>query len=223
MERFGYWAVATFIAGIAMLAAARRLFFRGRQRSDSFIPTALKAVDLFAPLPRGGDVLFTDGDGAGSVILGYEVARRLLEHPTDDFHVLFFLDEGLPDLSIRTAEMDEILPALTHRYTVATVTEADFTRHQLDSASKHAVIFVASDNQRFLQIFRDAIRHVRRHSSVAKRLTTVTVTGCSPISDFDATIECSQMIAEQGIFPAIDPGASHSSVYNDSAVLTRQQ
>lgn len=87
-------AVIAVVAGIRHLAAFRR-------QRRAFISTGLKAVDLFAPLPRGGDILITGTKGAGIVVLGLKIARRLLKHPTDEFHVVYFPDEGLSDLSVR--------------------------------------------------------------------------------------------------------------------------
>jgi len=223
MERFEFAVVVGVIAVFGLLFAILRLVFIRKRHHESFIRTGLKAVDLFAPLPRGGDILITGGEGTGSTILGYEVARRLLQHPHENFAVTFFLDAGLPDLETRTAEMDDVLPTLTNRLTVTNIGEDDVARHLPESKSAYSVIFVASDDQRFLQMFRDTIRRVREDLPSARRLTTVTVTGCDLTSDFDARIQCSRMIAKQGIYPAIDPEASHWAVYNDPSSLSRQE
>ncbi len=222
MGSFIFGAVG-IIALIATIVGLRRCVFTKRRKGDSFIPTGLKAVDLFAPLPRGGDVVITGGEGTGSTVLGYELARRLLEHPQEDFRVFFYMDERLSDLEVRIAEMDDILPALTNRFTVKSISDDDIQQCLFESGSKHTVVFVASDGQRFLEIAREAVREAREDSSVADRLTIVMTNGCSHIPEFDARIACSRMVAKQGIYPAIDPYASHSSVYSDPRSHRRQK
>lgn len=182
--------------------------------------TGLRAIDLFVPLPLGGDILVTGPEGSGWIVLGHELAYRFITHPNQRYRVVYFIDEGLADLKTRTDELDELLPMLTSRPVVSAVTERDL-QEQVDE--RHTVVFVASENERFLQTYHDSVRHLRRNSALVGGITSFSLSESVKSRSFDASVVCSKSIAKQGLFPAIDLSASASSRLNSSQVTERHR
>jgi len=204
------------VATFGLLVGIRRLLVL--RRSRRVIETGLKAVDLFAPILRGGDILITGDEGAGSIVLGSELAYRLMNLPARHHHVLYYLDDASYDIDERVQELDEVLPALTHRYIVPVVTADHVQQHLSDvRRGSDTMIFAASMNTRFLEIFQESIRQVREDAPGAGSVTSFSVTDSIVPTTYDVTIQSSKVIAEAGIYPAIDPQRSASSASKHSS------
>ncbi len=76
------------------------------------IPTGLRGIDLFVPLPVGGDILLTGDPRAGARVLGNELVYRMANLPEQPTVPLVFFDPNLPQFDAARQELIEGVPKL---------------------------------------------------------------------------------------------------------------
>ncbi|MEZ6032881.1 MAG: hypothetical protein R3C17_07300 [Planctomycetaceae bacterium] len=217
--------IAACLITLGILWFIARTFKAYRSRRNSpVLKTGLKAIDLFTPLRIGGDVLISGDKGSGCKLLGTEIAFRLLNHPRRKFRVVCYVDEKLADIDAQVAELKESLPTLNDRYVVSVVTASDLQGHlSRDIPDDGVAIFAVSTNERFVHFFHEAVRTVRESLDASKILTCFVVTESFVPPGFDVTIISSQIVAKEGIYPALDLNASSSSVSSHTTIASTQR
>lgn len=223
MPAFELIAVALVAAAILWLVRRTHAGF-GSGRHTPVLETGLKAIDLFTPIRIGGDVLISGDKGSGCKLLGTEIAFRLLQHPRRKFRVVYYLDEKLADIDAQVAELKESLPTLNDRYIVSVVTASDIQGHlNPDIADDGVAVFAVSTNERFVHFFHQAVLAARESTDKSGILTCFAVTEAFVPTDFDVRIISSQVIAKEGIYPALDLHASSSSVSSHTSISSQQR
>lgn len=180
-----------------------------------FIETGLRAVDLFAPLPLGGDVIISGEPKSGARVLGTELALRLANAPSAALHVTLFLDSSVADVADYEKEFSETVPSA--KLVVTEGMSPEILRAHLSArpfSSGHAV-FAVSQNRFFLADFSGAVAAWRKASLLTK-LTSFVVTETEPAGAFDAVIRTVRALAAEAIYPAIDVSASSSKAGQSS-------
>lgn len=217
--------IAACLIALGILWFITRTFkaYRSR-RSSPVLKTGLKAIDLFTPLRIGGDILISGDKGSGCKLLGTEMAFRLLKHPRRKFRVVYYVDEKLADIDAQVAELKESLPTLHDLHVVSVVTASDIQGHlNSDIADDGVAIFALSTNERFVHFFHEAVRAVREPMDPSRLLTSFIVTESFVPTGFDVTIISSQIVAKEGIYPALDLHASTSSVSSHATIASKQR
>lgn len=175
-----------------------------------FIETGLRAVDLFAPLPLGGDVLLRGEPKSGPRVLGTELALRLSRRPGGGLRTTVFLDAAVADAADYEAEFRETVPAAD--LVVADAITPDRFRGHLASRpfSLGNAVFAVSHGRYFIADFLGAVAAGRKASPFTK-LTSFVVTEAEVAGEFDAEIRTIRALAAEGVYPALDVGASFST------------
>lgn len=184
------------------------------------IETGLRAIDLLAPLAVGLDVLVTGDPKSGVRLLAMELAVRLAKLPASRFGVSVFLDAALKEADKVEAEFIEAGSALASVAVVPEVSSSALAAAR-SGADHEAVLAVAASN-RFVHGFRQALR-LERESRGGRPLTTLISCEDRVPGVFDATITCSRTIADEAIFPAIDPRMTVSSAGGDRSIGDRRR
>ena len=211
------------IVCVALIAGCVFLMHRMGRRSP-LIETGLKAIDLLVPIPVGGDVLISGDAQSGIRVLGIELANRLMSHSRPTCHVVFYLDEAMADVESWVLEMQESLPSLTQRFVVPTVSTAEIQRQRSAAGRAHGVaIFAASRSERFLYDMQEAIRSVRESSTDATPVTSFAVTEELAPPGYDVTMRCSRLLAQKGIYPALDVGTSTSAASSHAMIKAKRR
>ncbi|TWT91157.1 hypothetical protein [Stieleria varia] len=183
------------------------------------LDTGLKAIDLLAPLPRSGDVLISGDPGAGAKTIAGEMMYRLQNHPSLPYQTLCLLDAGSKDAEVMSAEFSETLPDSIQRRMVQSIATRDvMDLVQQSSRESRCAIVVFSQDERFIHLFRDAIREMRTEIPASSRLLAIIVTESMHWTTCDATVYFSQSVAESGVYPALDPQRSSSRLSDDPRV-----
>lgn len=182
------------------------------------IESGLKALDLFVPLQPGDDILVSGEAKSGAKILGNELAYRLMSLPVRRFRVFIFLDSELEDLESRARELQEIMPDFQDIFIRSTVTATEIRelRSQSTSSSQDA-LFCISENERFIHVFRQSVHADRAATSGSKGLTSCVIAEAEHALHYDARIISSRIIAQEGVYPALDARLSSPSETADRA------
>ena len=197
---------------------------RTNQHGSGIVETGLKAVDLFVPIPLGGDVLLSGEPHAGVRVLGTELAFRLANSPRQPFRVIMFLDSELDDLENVCKELRETLPMVKQIFIAPVVTAEDIRQQRVQaSVFKQDALFAISKNARFLHEFRQAVKSDRQSSQSAASLTTFTVTESLSPEGFEAKLISSSLLAKEAVYPALDLRHSFSSASSLPGVKARRQ
>lgn len=193
-------------------------------RRSPLIETGLKAIDLLVPISVGSDVLISGDPESGIRVLGMELAQRLMSHPRQKFHVVLYLDEALDDLDSWVLELQESLPSFDNRIVVRSVSSSDI-QNQLLACGNSAgfAVFAISRSDRFLYGIQSAIRSVRQSDSSALPITSFALTEKLAPPGYDITIVCSRTLASAGVYPALNPHTSTSTVSSQSVISKKHR
>lgn len=177
----------------------------------SVLPTGLKAVDVLAPLPRGGTILVTGEPKAGSRLLGMELAVRLTHGSAAVRQLSVFLDSAAPDASGYKQEFLASAPGSGDLFDVDHV-DADRLRQRrpLDPADAGDVVIAVSGHEAFAASFLRAVE-TERKARGRQVLTALLVTEGPAEYGFDARLFASRLLAARALYPALDPRHSVSS------------
>ena len=193
-------------------------FFNSKKSSDCsrVIHTGVRAIDLFAPIPCGGDVLISGDPKAGTKVLGKELAVRLMNTSNDSFRVIIYLDEEITEVEAQALELKELMPSLKNIYVTNSIGYNDLSQllSQPTSCAKDAVI-ACSDRSSFVHFFREAIIQSRNTSGSRRSLTSFVYGDDIREGTYDAKIISNRLLAQQGIYPAFDTLRSSSSASAD--------
>lgn len=206
--------ILLFASTIAALAIGLAFWIQRQLQAASSVSlhTGLRAIDVFLPLPTGGDVLLTGDHRSGIPTLANELAWRFLHDSRFRHDVVYVLDSALADLEERITEISEQLPMLTSPIVTATVSKLDLQDEIDRCANNNLVIIVATENPAFQQSARDAVRWLKGQIDDRRKLTFIAVTEESTFNGFDAVISCSSLIGQEGVYPAIDLCKSYSTL-----------
>lgn len=179
--------------------------------NKTFIETGLKAVDLFAPVPLGGDILVTGEPKAGARIVGTELACRFARRPGEFSGVTAFLDPAVADAEDYAADFKDAIPADAELISTERI-PAERIRQVggLSAPPLGNVVFAFSHRTSYLDAFRQAVRSAR-FASPKVPLTAFAITeGLSP-GGFDARLVLSRALAAEAVYPAFDVVGSTSN------------
>ncbi|MEZ6128423.1 MAG: hypothetical protein R3C59_07055 [Planctomycetaceae bacterium] len=210
--------VVLAIGMITGLLASKRL--KASYRNE-LLDTGLRAIDLFLPIPAGGDILLTGDTESGTVVLANELAFRFQQ--SGRHHVVYYVDDALPDADTRYAELKELLPNLSEMRLILMISETELQEQLATAGRRDVVVFVATESERFMQTFRDIVRQIRETVPVTSTLTLLYVSEHTSTSPFDTTIFSSRLIAKEGIYPAIDLRVSTSSAWDRLSITSRRR
>lgn len=188
------------------------------------IETGLKAVDLFVPIPVGGDVLISGDAQSGIRVLGIELAHRLMNHPRHKFHVVLYLDQAMADVDSWVLELQESLPSFSNRFVVPAISTAEIQQQQSAAGRGPGVaIFAVSRSERFLYSFHEAIRTARETATTTVPITSFSLTEELVPPGYDVNILCSRALAQEGIYPALNPKTSNSVAISHQSVSEKRR
>jgi hypothetical protein len=211
----GFVLLAPILPGVDInpaMAGDSAADLRSSDMSSQIFYTGLKAVDLFAPIPLGGDILISGEPKAGARVLGSEMSFRLANHPRGGMHVTVFLDSAIEDAAAYQAEFKESVSGSVELVTVAAVTPADILKHLGSASPLGSGVVGITKNESFVTGFRSAVTSARGSGAESKKITSLVVTeGIAP-SGFDARIMLIRALAVEGIYPPLDVQGSTSSV-----------
>lgn len=179
--------------------------------NNSVIDTGLRAVDLFAPIPLGGDYLVAGEPKSGPRVLGLELLTRLSRRAGNPPRTCVFLDTAVPDAEAFASEIEAAVSGAAELFRVDSVA-AETLVHVLVQKpfSLGNAVFAFSLDSAFLDTFRKAVKKGRNRTS-GTPLTAFAVTEAVPGDRFDARAICRRDFAAEGIYPALDPAASQSN------------
>ena len=219
----------------------------GHGAHESILHTGIKALDLFAPVPRGGLVRFPFKAGVGMVVLLGELCRRItMRH---DGRALWTGFAQRPfDVGDWAGEIAELGLAGRLHHSLAGFDEPAETRRNaflrgLDGAETlcaagHDVLLVLLSEAGFEADIEASLARLSMPHSPARltppqqreaRITTIVVTpfperpGAFAALDapFDAQITLDRRRAKRGLYPAIDPVSTLSDALTAELVGER--
>lgn len=204
---------------------------------DQLLEIGIKALDLYAPIVRGGVVPMIAGSGVGKIVLSNELIRRIatraggcavvafLDHPT------YGVAELVPDM--RGGGVD--------RYAALLVGQPDdpqATRDRLGLAALALAESFCEQGRETLLFLEESLisqatveRFVARRRSGGQAALTILLWQHDPpllpageqvyarlLGERDGQIVFSRALAKQGIWPAIDPLRSTSRLLDGQAL-----
>lgn len=177
--------------------------------SASHLETGLRAVDLLAPIPLGGDVLVSGEPKSGARILGTELVFRLSRLPKKPPKVLAFLDTTDPEADGYEVEFKETVPGveLMRVPSVSAETLKPHLAHRPFSLGN--AVFAFSREPSFIEGFRRAVK-AGRESTLFTKLTSFVVTEASAVNSCDARLHSLRALAAEAVYPALDVVVSSS-------------
>lgn len=176
------------------------------------IETGLKAIDLLVPLHIGDDILVSGEAKSGSKVLGNELAYRLMRLPNGRFRVFIFLDSTLEDLEIRAREFQDIMPDFRDIFIRSAVTATEIRELRSQKTSRFRdVFFCISESEHFIHVFKQSVQAERAAKSDSNGLTSCVITEAEHALNYDARIISSPIIAQEGIYPALNARLSAPS------------
>lgn len=212
------------LIAFCVVAAAGVYFLRRWQRKGPLIETGLKAIDLLVPIPVGGDVIISGDAQSGTRVLGMEMIYRLMNHPRQKFQVVLYLDQAMADVEAWVQDLQESLPAFSNRFILPVVSTATIQQQLSDMACGGGVaIFAASNSERFLYGFHEAVRVARETATEPISITTFAVTEQLVPRGYDVTMLCSRILAQEGIYPALHPETSVSAASSHVAIAANRR
>jgi len=195
-------------------------FFKSKRSSghSRVIHTGLRAIDLFAPIPCGGDVLISGDLKSGTMVLGKELAVRLMNSPDDSFRVIIYLDEGIAEVESQALELKEVMPSVKSIYVSDSISHGEISK-QLSQSTPSAkdVIIACSERSSFIHLFREAIAQARTALNSPHSLTSFVFGDDIREGSYDAKIISNILLAKQGIYPALDTLRSFSTASTDKS------
>lgn len=177
--------------------------------SASHLDTGLRAIDLFAPVPLGGDVIVSGEPKSGGRILGTELALRLSRLSGRPPKVVAFLDAAVPDADDYEAEFKEAVPGVELLRVPSVSVEMLKPRLSHRPFSLGNAVFAFSHEPWFLEGFLRAVK-AGRESSIFTKLTSFVVTEAPFAGSFDARLHTLRALAAEAIYPALDVTTSTS-------------
>jgi F-type H+-transporting ATPase subunit beta len=196
--------------------------------SSLFLATGIKAVDLFAPLPRGGFAgVFTPLAGAGFVVLLDQLIASLRE-VYDGIAIYLGLEsyEGYADgvqLSWQELGVNDRATYLCGRIEDSEAERMQLAQRGLAAAQErcqagHEVLLLLGSN---LACTPGVLPYLQAHAQPSSRnAITFVVHGHytvgvlpEPLADLTSVITFSRMLVRQRLFPAIDPVRSYSRLF----------
>lgn len=193
--------------------------------SHQMLQSGLKAIDLLAPIPIGGDVLVSGDKRSGARMLGIELVYRMLNRPGRAFPVIVFLDTQTEDLEVFTRQLQESIPTLTEIVKTPSISADDIRRHRatLPRELVGSALFAFSRNEKFISAFGRAVETERARKTGEPPLTTFLVTEGNAQGHFDASLISTSLLAQEGVYPALDINASSSIVSSSNSLSSRQR
>lgn len=177
----------------------------------TFIETGLKAVDLFAPIPLGGDILVTGDPKAGARLVGTELVCRFARRSGDFHGVSAFLDPAVADAEDYAADLQDAVPVGAELISAETIpVERIRQANGVSAPPLGNVVFAFSHRASYLDAFRQAVRSVR-FASPRVPLTSFAVAEALSPGGFDARLVLSRALAAEAVYPAFDATASSSN------------
>src|SRR6202012_1750597 len=204
------------------------------------LETGLKVVDLLTPYVRGGKIALFGGAGVGKTVLIQEMINRIARNfggtsvfagvgertrEGNDLWVELAEADVLKDTALVFGQMDEP-PGTRMRVALSALTMAEYFR---DEQGQDVLLFI--DNIfRFTQAGSEVSTLLGRMPSTrGKSITSMQAvyvpaddyTDPAPATTFahlDATTELSRNVFSKGIFPAVDPLASSSTILDPAIV-----
>jgi F-type H+-transporting ATPase subunit beta len=204
---------------------------------DQMLETGIKAIDLYAPLVRGGTVPIMAGSGVGKIVVSIELLQRVATRQ-GGCAVMAFLDHstyGMDELvaDLRGSGVDgraalvvgrqDDPQAARDRAGLAALTLAEYYCDQ----GRETLLFMEEKlvSSETVERFR-----MRRRSSLSAALTILLWQQNPPImptgeqvfsrllAERDGQIAISRALAKRSIWPAIDPLASTSRLLDERFV-----
>ena len=194
--------------------------------SDEFVKTGIKVIDLLAPIPRNGTVRFLSAWGLGRIVLfgelirnfavvygGYTIFVGVEERPREWLDVtLQFRECGIEDKVVSVLVQVDDPPEIGQQ---ALLTGLTLAKHFRDQSARELLFIV---DQRVLT---DNLEDLHQQLEALKQNSTVSIISgfqdnevgsitMIPPNLLDGVVVFSRALAEQGLYPAIDPLASSS-------------
>lgn len=202
--------------------------------APQMLETGIKAIDLMAPVPYGGVAGVVGGYGVGKQVVMDEIMHNLMTRR--DYVVVI---AGMSETTYDASEVREMVRELEAEERIAMVFEqatSDLAvRQRLLRAAMTIAAKLRDEGRETLLLVDDDIilsenladlRDVQQFAA-SKGITTFMFGGADDadapadsrvVSELDAVIKLSKARAKQGLWPAIDPLASHSRLLESDAV-----
>src|SRR5215208_2755624 len=208
-------------------------------QAEQFV-TGIKVIDLLCPVRRGGKVGLFGGAGVGKTVVIQELINNIalqyegtsvfagVGERTREGNDLYgeFEEAGiLPNVGLVFGQMNEP-PGARFRVGLTGVTIAEYFREELGQD----VLFFVDNIFRFVQsgnemgALQERITSTRNGSITSFQAVYVPAddfTDPAPFTVFahlDSTVELSRSLSAQGIYPAVDPLTSSSTLLDPSIV-----
>lgn len=201
--------------------------------ADGVIHTGIKAVDLFAPLPRGGLIRLPFKAGVGMIVLLGELCQRFVSRPGGVALWTGFTQPPF-DLKDFEADMSEFGIGELLRHTLVSFNERAETRRAAFNAGVDEARALARDGSDVLTIVLTAAGFEPDVEANLAQLadggiTTVVMTPFPEnddawqqlIAPYSAQINLDRRRAKRHLFPAIDPELTISNTLNEATVGAR--
>jgi F0F1-type ATP synthase beta subunit len=203
--------VALVVIAIVAVGLGFQLYRkRTRHSRNSHIWTGLRTIDVFVPIARGQSVLVSGDEKAGARVLGTELMYRLIHHPDENFHVLYYVDSTLGDLEDWKKELQTTLPKLASYQIVSGVNSDALVQAIRGGSAKQVAVFALSFQQSFLDSFHRAIDQARTELQARKNITSFAISELCRSNSTSINIIVSRDLATAAIYPAIDIEQSNS-------------
>ena len=191
--------------------------FSQQSPSVEILETGIKVIDLLEPYPKGGKIGLFGGAGVGKTVLiqelihnvamehgGYSIFTGVGERSREGNDLWKEMHEaGVMDKTAMVFGQMNESPGVRMRVGLSGLTMAEYFR---DEMNKDVLLFI--DNIfRFVQAGSESVQAVY--------VPAEDLTDPAPATTFthlDATTVLSRKIAEQGLYPAVDPLASNSRI-----------
>jgi F-type H+-transporting ATPase subunit beta len=194
---------------------ARLLASRGSPRGP-ILETGIKVLDVFAPIRRGGTVLVHAGFGVGKLVLLGELTHRVARRGGHSVYVSWRQRYYRPDDAMH--EMREMGVADFCTFLVGDLTDPlptlqrglDATA-QLRSEGRDVLLFVDQATSQPLAL--EPLAPTSEGSLTIVSYDLEPPNGTPQAGDFDTIISFSADLAKASIYPAVDPLASSSNLF----------
>ena len=195
--------------------------FSEQRPTVDILETGIKVVDLLEPYPKGGKIGLFGGAGVGKTVLIQELIHNVaMEH--GGYSVFTGVGErsregndlwremahsGVADkTALVFGQMNEA-PGVRMRVALSGLTMAEYFR---DQAHKDVLLFIGTLQERIASTSSGSVTSVQAVYVPADDLTDPAP--ATTFTHLDATTVLSRKIAEQGIYPAVDPLESTSRI-----------
>jgi len=202
--------------------------------SSQLFETGVKVIDLLAPIPRNGLVHFISSWGLGRIVLLSELMRNLAavhqgytvfvgveERPREWLDIrLSFRQSGIVDKVVSILVQVDDPVEIAQQAMLTGLTIAEYFRDQL---ARELILIVdqrlLTGQNGYLQQQLEAMKQVSTASFISGFLDSELDSAHMIPPDLpDGKIVFSRNLADQGLYPAVDPLASHSKILKPEIV-----